>query len=135
MLADFEKDIFEVHQLTRYVNEADKLQDMTPLNLVDILKQVIANADFYRIYLNNMHAGYLTDAIQNLSHDVIDYWMKQNLFHERADAEYFFLFYKSGIIAVVKEWLEEPEDTRKTPKELADTLSMIMSINLELVSS
>jgi len=135
LLADFEKDIFESHNLTNFVNEAEQDTDITPLNLVDILKQVIANADFYKIYLNNMHAGYLTDAIQNLSHDVIDYWMKQNVFHDRADAEYSFLFYKSGIIAVVKEWLEEPEDTRKTPKELADTLSMIMAINLELITS
>lgn len=107
---------------------------MSQLNLVEILKQVDANAEFYKIYLSNMHAGYLTDAIQRLSHDVIDYWMQQNVFHNRDDAKYSFLFYKSGIISVVKEWLEEPEDTRKTPKELADTLSMIMSINLEVIT-
>lgn len=53
---------------------------------------------------------------------------------DRADAKYAFLFYKSGIIEVVKEWLEEPEDTRKTPKELADTLSMIMAIDLEIIT-
>lgn len=134
LLADFEKDIFESHNLNNFLKTSETAAEKSELNLVEILKQVDANADFYKIYLNNMHAGYLTDAIQRLSHDVIDYWMQQNVFHNREDAKYSFLFYKSGIIAVVKEWLEEPEDTRKTPKELADTLSMIMSINLEIIT-
>jgi AcrR family transcriptional regulator len=134
LLADFEKDIFEAQNLNNFMKNSEEASEMSSLNLVEILKQVDANADFYKIYLNNMHAGYLTDAIQRLSHGVIDYWMQNNFFRDRTDAKYAFLFYKSGIIEVVKEWLDEPEDTRKTPKELADSLSMIMSINLEIIT-
>ena len=102
--------------------------------MIELLKQVVANADFYKVYLNNMHSGYLTDAIQSLGQEIIDYWISNNVFHNRADAEYSFIFYKSGITAVVNAWLEEPEESRKTPKEVADILSNIMSVDMNHIA-
>lgn len=134
LLADFEKDIFEANKLPNFKSKSEDDSDTTKVYLIEILKQVVENADFYRIYLNNMHAGYLSDAIQNISNEFIDYWIKNNVFNNRADAEYFFIFYKSGIMAVMKAWLEEPEDIRKTPKEVADSLSLIMSMDMSQIA-
>lgn len=128
LLKDFEKDIYKSHKIEELINEGTPKAQILNTKLITMLTQINENADFYRVYLDNMEAGLVTNVLEEHGKELVSSWINSGIFESRKDAEYAFLFYKSGAVACIRSWLKEPENERKSPDEFAGSLMRIMSI-------
>ncbi|MFV0467198.1 MAG: TetR/AcrR family transcriptional regulator [Lachnospiraceae bacterium] len=128
LLRDFEQDLYKNHKIEELISEGTPKSQVLNRRLCAMLTKVNEHNKFYRIYLDNMEAGFVTNVLDEHGKEMVSSWIKSGLFDSRRDAEYAFLFYKSGAIACIQAWLKEPDSDRKSPEEFATSLMKIFSL-------
>lgn len=131
LLANYEKELYQSFELDKLYEKDVNTEFVQKNMMLNILKKVEENKDFYRVYFKNSGSGYMEKAIERLSKNLVDLWLKQEIFEDRTDAEYFFTFYKAGYIAIIKEWLEKPKEKRESAEEMTDTLLLINRMQMK----
>lgn len=128
LLKDFERDICETNHISDFMITGNMKSQFFKTKLGSICQQIKSNEEFYRAYFNNSEALFITNVLDEFGDELIAKWLKDGVFHHKEDAEYAFLFYKTGIIACIKKWLNEPDESRINPMELSDRLLKIISL-------
>lgn len=121
LLADFERDIFISYTDSDFTSE--------PSLLYSILSSIDKNSEFYKIYFDNFYDSSITDLINNWRYKIITSWLENKVFSTEEEASFAFIFYKNGIVGIIKEWLNEDIKERKTPEMIADIINNILTIS------
>lgn len=128
LLTDIEKQIFSAFELESFLCDLDNKRFPTSLKLTNILTLVNTNAYFYKVYFNNhFHEGFMSEAILKLQFKITSYWVQKKVYKSQKIAEYAFVFCKSGIMAVIKEWLNKEDLERESPEEIEEVINQILT--------
>ena len=88
--------------------------------LLELLEHIYDHREFYGAYFSGTNSEHLNKGLNTVFYDLIYPELKALGVKDESTAEFHFIFFRAGLFALIRRWLEE--GCRKSAEEVADII-------------